>query len=121
MEQGNYMQYDIDNMDNLVCSTWFKLARITDDPFIHSFLDQQVFTMMHTLCDDPNHPWYGSWGQYLVDPADSVGHFDQSPVNGSATKYAGSIVCSVVEDLILLQEDGYRVQESTFTKEENSV
>jgi hypothetical protein len=112
MEQGNYMQYDIDTMDNLPCVSWYKLAGWTGDAFVRAFLDQQVYTMMHTLSDDPQHPWYGSWGQYLVDPADAVGYHDQSPVQGGATKYAGSIVCSVAEDLLLLQQAGYQVPES---------
>jgi hypothetical protein len=109
MEQGNYMQYDIDNMDNLPCISWYRLAEWTGDEFGRAFLDQQVYTMMHTLCDDPLNPWYGAWPQYLVDPAGAVGHFDESPVDKGASKYAGSIVCSVVEDLLLLQEEGYEV------------
>jgi len=109
MEQGNYMQYDIDNMDNLPCFSWYKLAARTGDAFVRAFLDQQVYTMMHTLCDDPEHPWYGAWPQYLVDSADAVGHYDESPVDKGASKYAGSIVCSVVEDLLLVQEEGYEV------------
>jgi len=68
MEQACYMQYDIDNMDNLPCVTWYKLARFTGDEFILGLVDQAVYTAMHTLCDDARHPWFGSWGQYLVDP-----------------------------------------------------
>ena len=109
MEQGNYMQYDIDNMDNLPCVSWYKLARYTNDEFLLGFTDQAVYTTMHTLCDDPKNPWYGAWPQYLVDPANSAQHYDESPVDKGASKYAGSIVATVVEDLLLLQQAGYRL------------
>jgi hypothetical protein len=112
MEQGNYVQLDIDNMDNLPCASWFKLAEYTGDKFVRALVDQAVYTAMHTLLDEPSHPWFGSWGQYLVDPADSVGFYDQSPIYGGASKYAGSIVFSVVEDLLALEEAGYSVPES---------
>jgi hypothetical protein len=110
-EQANYMQPDIDNMDNLPCSSWYKLAQYTDDDFLRGFVDLQVFTMMHSLCDEPADAWYGAWAQYLVDYANAVGRYDQSPVTGNRTKYAGSIVFSVVEDILELEKAGYKLPE----------
>jgi len=106
-EQANYMQPDIDNMDNLPCSAWYKLARYRDDEFLQAFVDQQVYTMMHGLCDDPAEPWYGAWAQYLVDYTGVINRFDQSPVTENLTKYAGSIVYSCVEDILELEKAGY--------------
>jgi len=106
-EQSNYLQPDIDTMDNLVLSSWYRLAQVTGDAFLRGFVDQQVSTTMHTLCDEPSNDWYGAWAQYLVDYADAVGRFDQDPVTENRTKYAGSITPSVIEDMLLLLAAGY--------------
>jgi hypothetical protein len=106
-EQSNYLQPDIDTMDNLVLSSWYRLASISGDDFLRGFVDQQVFTTMHTLCDDPENAWYGTWSQYLVDYAGAVKRYDQSPVTENRTKYAGSITPHIIEDFLLLLEAGY--------------
>ncbi len=106
-EQSNYLQPDIDTMDNLVLSSWYALAKATDDDFLRGFVDQQVATTMHTLCDEPSNDWYGAWAQYLVDFTDAVGRYDEDPVTENRTKYAGSITPSIIEDILLLLEAGY--------------
>lgn len=106
-EQSNYLQPDIDCMDNLPLSSWYKLAQATGDEFIRGWVDQAVFTTMHTLCDDPELPWYGAWSQYLVDYTGDVDRYDQNPVTENLTKYAGSVTPNIIEDLLLLIEAGY--------------
>jgi hypothetical protein len=106
-EQSNYLQPDIDTMDNLVLSSWFRLAQVTGDSFLRGFVDQQVSTTMHALCDEPSNDWYGAWAQYLVDYVDAVGRYDQDPVTENRTKYAGSITPSIIEDILLLLDAGY--------------
>lgn len=107
-EQSNYLQPDIDTMDNLVLSSWYRLAQATGDAFLFGFVDQQVATTMHTLCDEPSNDWFGAWSQYLVDYADAVGRYDQDPVTENRTKYAGSITPSIIEDILLLIDAGYQ-------------
>ncbi len=109
-EQSNYLQPDIDTMDNLVLSSWYRLAVLLEDDFLMSFAKQQLQTTMLTLCDDPSDPWFGTWAQYLVDYADAVGRHDQNPVTENKTKYSGSITPSILEDLFLLISGGYPVE-----------
>lgn len=102
MEQANWMQYDIDQMDTLIYSTWYLLGELTGDLFVKELYEQSMETAMQTLHDDPNDPAQGAWDQYLVDPYGAVAGVDTPPKTGGKSVYTGSIVCSMVEDLMML-------------------
>ncbi len=48
---------------------------------------QSITTAQMSFCDDPRHPWYGSWGTYVADSTGLTVPFDTDPVNGVATHY----------------------------------
>ena len=104
IEQDNYMQFNNLVGDTLIMSALRDLARWTNDPFLANFGRQAYQTTCHSVSDDPRHPWYGSGNMYLFDPLGLTVPLDTSPATGGATKYAGSVVPSILEDLFLLEE-----------------
>jgi hypothetical protein len=106
IEQDNYMQHNSAVGDNLLFTSLGKLSRWTRDPFLKDLARQYYQTACHGISDDPRHPWYGSGNMYVADPLGLTVPFDTCPATGGATKYAGTIVNTLLEDVWLAEKEG---------------
>jgi hypothetical protein len=111
IEQDNYMQYNSCSGDNLVMWSLATLGRETGDPFLRDMALQCFQTVCHSISDDPRHPWYGAGNMYVAEPLGLTVPFDTDPATGGATKYAGSVVNMVLEDIRLGMEMGLFARE----------
>ncbi len=106
IEQDNYMQFNNCIGDGLTLSSLEKLSQWSGDSFLHDLARQCYQTACHSPTDDPRHPWYGAANMCVTDSMGFAVPFDTDPATGGATKYAGEIVCSLLEDMWISDDLG---------------